>query len=177
MRVVHADFKSLTRPPKLLWTVVGICIALTFALSLYLTRELVSLQNDLETKLAATTAPPTAKAQIQHEEVRYAASAREMQAQRQLGWPLALTALENIAAEGVVVRRIEVSATEESIRVELVAPSHASVLEYLVALNSGGGQENTDLLWTLQRAEAEPAGQSVRATLVARKATRMGPKE
>jgi hypothetical protein len=94
-----------------------------------------------------------------------------MQTQRQLAWPLALTALENNAVEGVVVRRLEVSSAEESIRVELVAQNHPSALQYLEALNTGSDQENTDLLWNLLRAEVEQTGQSVRATLAARQVT------
>jgi hypothetical protein len=84
---------------------------------------------------------------------------------------LALTALENNAVEGVVVRRLEVSSAEESIRVELVAQNHPSALQYLEALNTGSDQENTDLLWNLLRAEVEQTGQSVRATLAARQVT------
>lgn len=168
MKPVHANFKTIKAPPRWLWVALSLVLLLTVVLCLDLARELSALRLRQAERLAAATVVVAAKPPIRSGDPSYAASVREMRAQRQLGWPLALTALENIAVDGVVVRRLEASATEDGIRVEISGPSHARLLEYLVAINSGAGSDSPDLYWTLQRAEADANGQMVRATLIAR---------
>ena len=101
---------------------------------------------------------------------RYERSARDLLQQRLLHWPEALIALEATAIEGATLRSFEANADDGTVRVEVVATHHAKVLEYLDALNAGGGTDSTVIRWTLLRTPVELGGNAVVAKLAAQRA-------
>ena len=171
MKPVRADFMVKVPPSPRLWLValallLGAVAAGAMALH---QRQLLheaqtALQRSLEQQRANNQEPLAVPAPKLYER-----SAREFLQERALLWPEALRALETTAMEGVTPRLFESNAADGAARVELVAASHAKVLEYLEALNAGTGHGGMELTWVLLQTQSEANGNSVVAVIAAKR--------
>ncbi len=167
MKRVAVDWKEPSRPPWWAWLPV---LALAVAAMVYgaraysLRQELAAAQARL--KLAQDDAQPKPARELAALPVPpYDASARQFLKERQAIWPQALRALENLPMRGLMVQMIDFNGAEDSVRVEVNAPDHATVATLVRELNVGNSGLANDLHWSLARSQANANGGGVLAQL------------
>jgi len=100
----------------------------------------------------------------------YAESAEQFLGERIAIWPVALLDLESVRPKWAVVTGIDFTPTDDMVRVEVVAQSHAAALSMLSELGAPESSARQHLRWALVRSSVGPEDSGTRALLVARAA-------
>ncbi len=174
MKRIDARFDEPPRPGRKAWAMV-----MMFALLAAGTMTWAWLER---AELAAKKAQLGAFTRLQHETAGaharrpaivppYDASARQMLKERQMPWPAALTAIENVAMVGVTATAIEFAGGDGTVQLEVAFAEHAKLLEYVDALNAGLEPSAQGWRWAIRQTQtntvpssSSPSGS---ATLIA----------
>lgn len=173
MRRVWADFAPERKLPKPVWVALSALLLLMVALAVFSASKLQQAERELEKVRAslrlskeglASDADAMARASL----VRppFDASALAWEAERRAPLGDALRALERTQIDGVVVRSLEINASQGLVRLGVDAPSHEVLVLFEQALNEGTPPKEPGVLqWRLMLSVAATQGSSVRGTL------------
>jgi hypothetical protein len=172
MRPVHADFRPVSRPGRVAWACVLLAGVLAAAALAHAVRAYTSAQALLRAQAEQASAHAAAlqlpAASAPYTPPRYEASARQALAQRELPWPQALRELESVDTPGVVLRTFQADAETRVLRAEIVATSHAVLLEHVRQLEAASSAEPGSWVWRLESTAADGAGGAVSGWVSAR---------
>lgn len=167
MRPLNIDFVPRRRPAPWMWRAVASLGALAVGLlgmAVYEKAQTDRIEAEIERCRAEPVAPILAASSVAMP--AYDRSARQMMAERLAAWPAALRALEVTQAPGVQVVGVDISATEQRIRVDVLYEDLGNLLGYVADLNQGESTQR----WKLDRAntserQGSPSSASLSATL------------
>lgn len=163
MKRIDARFDEPPRASHKAWTMVAMLAMLAVGAITWAWLE--------RTELAAKKAHLDALTRLQHETADaharrptivpfYDASARQMLKERQMPWPAALTAIENVAMVGVTATAIEFATGDGTVQLEVAFAEHAKLLEYVDALNAGLESSAQGWRWAIRQTQTNTAPNS-----------------
>jgi len=168
MRLITADLRPVRKvSPALAWLAGGMTVVacVTTWMAHDAEVEVANLQARIAEQ-ARQEVQARARGSAAHEPEPYERSAREMLAEYRRPWPEALTALETTEVAGVTLNALETPSGDALMRLEVDAPDHAVLLDYLAALNAGRSGTSRELVWRLvSTRKTDKAGQ-VAATIL-----------
>lgn len=139
MKPVRVNFVAPSRPGRWHWFVFAVAWMLVAASGFRAWeahKELAALNGELESlRSRALQAGAVASAPLRPPP--YFESAQQFLRERAAPWPDVLRALEIAKVDGVSVRAVVMVEAGSPITVEVVAPNHAAVAEYLAQLSDG----------------------------------------
>jgi hypothetical protein len=171
VKPIEPEFVPASVPGRWHWAVAALLLASAGAAAIHAIQhhkaleqaraELAAQQN--HAGAPAPAPPPKAPA--------YERNAQDMLRERSHLWPQALTALENVAMEGVRVKGIDLQSGGQGLQVTVWAQDHPKLLTYLEALNAGQTQGRDAVAWSIEQTQVEAvgAGAGVQGTLQARR--------
>jgi hypothetical protein len=171
MKRIAARFDDPHRPGRMAWAMVLLLVLLAasaVAWAWLARADLVAKKAELESLTRLQSDAAEAQAHRPAVVPPYDASARQMLKERQMPWPVALTAIENVAMVGVTATSVEFAASEGKVQLEVLFSEHAKLLEYADALNAGLEPSARGWRWAIRQTQlnANHTGERVQGVAV-----------